>query len=385
MWGGGMVNLADRESNLRFLLDTVKKSGFSRLQNFPVPGMKRFGVLANGRIVAPYVKDMLKKHPEYSRINSSGKAISANDVFNICTDILLNSPEVAAIARRETARQLKGFDIYCFDYENPVKDGALSCYCDRCLKVFAAFAKLPQVPQRGDIHKKYNTQWRDFMTTRLAQVCGMWKKIANEQGKELYFYSGYQSDKSLNYYSVDWRKLGNVIDRGGAGYTRTTKEIKATTAALKNTPLLSGVIAEPWHVYLRQKSVPITMDYLAAGLISGSKGFLVYNLPGCDGRSFYNFSRFTKFLSEYEEVLYYGKRSESNFKLQGISPECGTVFTMNGKKRIAICYNSSDKNAQVRITLPFGKSKEYFTNKNFSGRSFTFELAAGEMAAFIEE
>ena len=88
--------------------------------------------------------------------------------------------------------------------------------------------------------------------------------------------------------------------------------------------------------YMNRESLQISMAYLAAGLTGGSKGFLVYNLPGCDGRSFYNFSRFTKFLSEYEEILYYGKRSESDFKLQGLSPECGTVFTLNGKKRIAL-------------------------------------------------
>ncbi len=386
MWGGGMVNLADRESNLRFLLDTVKKSGFSRLQNFPVPGMKRFGVLANGRIVAPYVKDMLKKHPEYSRINSSGKAISANDVFNICTDILLNSPEVAAIARRETARQLKGFDIYCFDYENPVKDGALSCYCDRCLKRFAEFAKLRQVPRREDIHKKYNTQWRDFMTTRLAQVCSMWKKIANEQGKELYFYSGYQSDKSLNYYSVDWRKLDKAIDRGGAGYTRTTKEIQATTAALKNTPLLSGVIAEPWHVYLRQKSVPITMDYLAAGLISGSKGFMVYNLPGCDGRSFHAFSEFNRFLADHEDTLYHAVRTTKGIRVQGIQGGNCMLFTRKGKPSIMVCYSTENRRRQIYVNVPFDNCREYFSGKKINGKKyFTFMINPGEMLAFIEE
>ena len=386
MWGGGMVNLADRESNLRFLLDTVKKSGFIRLQNFPVPGMKRFGVLANGRIVAPYVKDMLKKHPEYSRINSSGKAISANDVFNICTDILLNSPEVAAIARRETARQLKGFDIYCFDYENPVKDGALSCYCDRCLKRFAEFAKLRQVPRREDIHKKYNTQWRDFMTTRLAQVCSMWKKIANEQGKELYFYSGYQSDKSLNYYSVDWRKLDKAIDRGGAGYTRTTKEIQATTAALKNTPLLSGVIAEPWHVYLRQKSVPITMDYLAAGLISGSKGFMVYNLPGCDGRSFHAFSEFNRFLADHEDTLYHAVRTTKGIRVQGIQGGNCMLFTRKGKPSIMVCYSTENRRRQIYVNVPFDNCREYFSGKMISGKKyFTFMINPGEMLAFIEE
>lgn len=385
MWGGAMVNLADREANLRFLIDTVRASGFNQLQNFPVPGMKRMGVAALERLVYPRTKKLLPSHPEFRKIDRRGQAVPENNGYFLCTEALAYDPIIAAIAREEVAKQLKDYDVLCFDYESPALDGALSCYCDRCLGKFAEFAGLETAPQRQEIAARYRLQWRDFMTGRLAECCKMLQQAVHANNKEFYFYSGYQSEKTLNYYTVDWNKLAEHLDLAGAGYTRTRKEIEATTRALNGVPLMAGVIVEPWHVYLRQKSLQISMAYLAAGLTGGSKGFLVYNLPGCDGRSFYNFSRFTKFLSEYEEILYYGKRSESDFKLQGLSPECGTVFTLNGKKRIAICYNSSNKNAQVRITLPFGKGKEYFSNKKFSGRSFTFELAAGEMAAFIEE
>jgi len=387
MWGGAMVNLADRDANLRFLLDTVKKSGFTRLQNFPVPGMKRFGVLAYQRIINPHVKELLHKHPDWRKINSTGSAVPMNQPIIVCTDILINSPEIAAIGARETARQLQGFDILCFDYENPVKDGALSCYCDRCLKRFADFAKLSAVPQRAEIHQKYNAQWQDFMTTRIAQICAMWKKIVNAQGKEFYFYSGYQSPKSLAHYSVDWRKLVNNIDRGGAGYTRTAKEIKDTADALKNTPLLSGVIAEPWHVYLRQKSVQIDMAYLAAGLINGSKGFMVYNLPGCDGRSFHNFSEFNRFLADHEDTLYNASRSRSrNARVQGINGNNYMLFTQPGKPAIMVCFSTEAKRRQIYVNVPFANCREYFSGKKISGKKyFTFMINPGEMLAFIEE
>jgi len=368
------------------LLDTVKKSGFTRLQNFPVPGMKRFGVLAYQRIINPYVNDLLQQHPDWRKVNSAGSVVPMNQPIIVCTDILINSPEIAAIGARESARQLKGFDILCLDYENPVKDGALSCYCDRCLKRFAEFAHLSAVPQRAEIHQKYNAQWQDFMTTRIAQICAMWKKIINAQGKELYFYSGYQSPKSLTHYSVDWNKLANNIDRGGAGYTRTAKEIKDTANALKTTPLLSGVIAEPWHVYLRQKSVQIDMAYLAAGLINGSKGFMVYSLPGCAGRSFHNFSECNRFLADHEDTLYHARRSRSrNARVQGIDGNNYMLFTQPGKPAIMVCYSTEAKRRQIYVDVPFEKCREYVSGKKFTGKRFVCMINPGEMLAFIEE
>ncbi|MBE6367594.1 MAG: hypothetical protein E7052_06770 [Lentisphaerae bacterium] len=385
MWGGFMVNLADSAANLRFLTDTVQKSGFNRLQNFPVPGMKRFGVLAYQRIINPRAKKLYSQHPEYRKINSSGGVVSTDQANFICTDILINSPEIAEIARQELQRQLKDFDILCLDYEAPAKDGMLSCYCQRCLKAFAEFARLSTVPERQDIHVKYHQKWCDFMTGRIAQICRMWKNLVNAMNKELYFYSGYQSPKTLQSYSVDWRKLSGVIDRGGAGYTRTTAEIAATVKALKSTPLSSGVIAEPWHIYLRQQSQPISLAYLAAGLISGSKGFLVYNLPGCDGRSFHNFSQFNSFLADHEEALFNAERTRKGARVQGIDPQNYMLFRTPGQPSILICYSTDTRRRQIYVDLPFEKSREYFSGKSTTGKKFTFMLSPGEMAAFVEQ
>ncbi len=385
MWGGNMVNLGDKAANLAFLTDTFQRAGFNQLQNFPVKGMKRMGVLSYARILGKGAAKTAAAHPEYRRINSAGEKVPLSQANFLCTDILLTLPEIAAIGYAEIARQLKGYDVVCLDYESPARDGMLSCYCDRCLRRFAAFAKLPSVPARAEIHAKYNAQWCDFMSTRLAQSCAFWKALVNAQGKEFYFYSGYQSPKSLAMYSVDWRKLAPVLDLGGAGYTATQQEIRATAAALQDTPLLCGAIPEPWHLHLRQKSAQVPIARLAAGLVGGGKGILVYNLPGCDGRSYSAFTRFNAFLADYEVVLYHGRRATVGVPVKGLDPDRWALFTAPGSPRVLVCYNLTEKNAAVTLELPFAPAKEYFTGKTFPARSASITLPPGEMAAFIEQ
>ena len=172
---------------------------------------------------------------------------------------------------------------------------------------------------------------------------------------------------------------------GGAGYTAEQKEIRATAEGLKNTPLLCGVIPEPWHLYLRQKSAQVPIAKLAAGLVGGGKGFLVYNLPGCDGRSFTAFSRFCSLLADYEDVLYDGKRSNAGATVKGIPQEHWTLFTLNGKPRILVCFNKSNDAADISIETPFKQAREYFTGKEFANGKAAFVLNAGDMAALILE
>lgn len=385
MWGGRMVNLADTETNLAFLNRSVKGSGFNQIQNFRVPEMKRMGVMSLKRLLSGKAKTLIEQHPEMRKIDVQGNAVDFNQYNFACTDAMLNQAELQAAMAEVLARGFAEYDVINYDYESPARDGVLSCYCPRCRAAFARFAKLDHTPEIAEIGTQYSNQWIDFMTTRLAESCSLFRAMANKIGKEFTFYSGYQSEKTLYYYTVDWRKLAGRVDFGSAGYWTPAATIAETVKALNGTPLWCGVITEPWHEYSRQKSLQIPLSELFVGLVAGGKGFLCYNLPGVDGRSFHSFSQFCAFLSDHEAVLYHGNRSQDGVKLAGIPNDAWTVFSAaEGSEKILAAYNNSARPAAIKIEWPgIGNGTEYFTGKTFSDPAFEFELPPYSAAAFL--
>ncbi len=383
MWGGRMVNLADEAANRDFLIRAVRGSGFTQLQNFRITGLKRMGVIGVARLVAAGgIRPELGKRPEWRRLDLNGQPVALDSPTALCPGAMLTDPELRKMLEQGFIRQMSNFEIANFDYESPARGGALSCYCERCRKEFAEFSKLSEVPEIAAIDRDFRTQWRDFMTSRIAECCTLFREFAHANGRELSFYSGYQSPKTLDYYTVDWNKLAGRIDTGSAGYHGDFATIAKTVAALKGTPLLCGVIAEPWHEYLRQKNIQISAAELAVGLMAGGKGFICYNLPGLDGRSFRTFSRFNSLLADHEDLLYDGVRSQKGLAVEGIPQDGWMLFTHPEKGQMLIAANCGDQPAVVRVRHNPTPAVDYFSGRRVAAGGFEFEIPAGEMAAW---
>lgn len=384
MWGGRMVNLRDKALMNSFIKKTVQGSGFNQLQNLPIEGMRRMGVLNYKRAWGEEANKYVKIHPEARRIGRNGEPVPCSDYNILCPIAMMNDP-IKLTVENKIKQGFKNYDIINYDYESPAENGRISCYCDRCRKSFANFAKLAKTPDADKIIQNHKDQWIDFMTSQLANTCKFFMDIAHSFNKELSFYSGYQSEKTLIHYTVDWNKLGGKIDTGSAGYRTTAAVIRTTIDALNGTPLLTGVITSPWLLNSREKNSQIPLSDVLVGIVAGSKGILCYNLPGLNGKSYYSISQVTSLLTDYENIIFDGRRHQKGAKVSGIPNDAWIIFELDGsKEKVLIAYNNTENPVDINISFDQQiEAFEYFYGGSFSKKSIRSTIKPFDAQAYI--
>ena len=373
MWGGRMVNLNNRKLAREFIHKTLVGCGFNDLQSGATLigklKMTTFSVLNFKRAWGKEFDKLLEEHPEYILINYFGKKAQESAYNRLCPTVIVENQEVHKIIA-EAVKLYKRSDYINVDYERPVATGPLSCYCERCLNNFRNYADIPKGEKLDSriIRSKYRKAWMRFSNNRLAVITGIIRDKVHKIGRKLTFYSGYQSSKTLEQYSVDWKLIGPKIDYALCGYRTSVAIIKDTISALNGTPLITGVIAAPWHFTSREPSRQIDKAFIIKGIVLGSKGYLCYNIPQLDGRSYHAFSETAAMLREYEDIIYFGKINNAWLNTKGINKGNYALFEKAGEsKRIFIVYNEDLKKSLKFEFNPKSKGKykiyDYFAQK----------------------
>lgn len=368
MWGGRIVNLNDRDLIRSFVKETLVKTGFNNLQNGTdlVQGtdMTTFAVLNLQTTWGKEADEFLEKYPDLTLIDYLGDPIALGAYSRVCSSVLLENAEMQKIMFETIQKRFDLYDHINFDFERPVTAGPLSCYCPRCLNHFKQESKIPEntVLDYKIIQAEYQDLWTRFMNRKLAALTIILQKITHRLGKQLTFYSGYESQKTLVQYGVDWNLIAEGIDYALCGYRTSTEIIRNTLTAIKDKPLITGVIASPWHFTSREESKQIDKAFTIKGIVLGSKGFLCYNLPQLDGRSYYAMSETAAILTRFEDILYFGKiNNQWLTKVEGLSEDQYALFERPGyKRRVLLIYNEElTKAAPFKISLNKAGLKVY--------------------------
>lgn len=385
MWGGRIVNLNDTGLIRQFMQRTVAGCGFNDLQGGPAlvegTNMTTFAVLNFRSTWGKEADELLKQHPEYTLVDYLGEPVGEGAYNRICSTIMLENSEMHKIMSETILRRYKQYDYINFDYENPVTTGPLSCYCKRCLGHFRQEAKISadEALDYKIIQGKYQEEWTRFMNRKLAALTGIFRKEAHAIGRKLTFYSGYQSRKTLVQYGVDWKLIGAEIDYALCGYRTSSEIIRNTIDALGQTPLITGVIAAPWIFTSREQSRQIDKAFIIKGIVLGSKGYLCYNLPQLDGRSYYALSEAAAMLAGYEDIIYFGKINNKWLSVEGLAEDQYALFEKAGsKKRVLVIYNEDIKKpVKFKVSM---KGKNYKVYDYFSGKYLSLDNQAFEGA-----
>jgi hypothetical protein len=382
MWGGRMVNLNSFDLMKKFVHKTLVNSGFNDLQNGSLAKgieMTSFGVLNLKSTWGKQADKFLETHPDYILVDYVGNRALKGAYNRVCSSILLENADMHKIMQDTIRKRYRKYDYINFDYEKPVFSGPLSCYCQRCLTRFKKSANIQhdELLDIKIIRQKYSKQWTVFMNKKLAILTGIIKTKVHSAGHKLTFYSGYQSSKTLTQYGVDWKLIAPNIDYALCGYRTSVEIIRNTISALGDTPLITGVIASPWHFTSRELSKQIDKAFIIKGIVLGSKGYLCFNIPQLDGRSYYAFSETAAMLSKYEDIIYFGKIKNDWLSVEGFDKDHYALFEKSGnKKRILVIYNEDIKKVlsfkvkmkgNYKVYDYFSKKYIIIKNKTFSG------------------
>lgn len=382
IWGGRMVNLNNRELARKFIRETIAGSGFNDLQSGSALignlKMTSFSVLNFRHAWGKEIDKLLKKNPEYTLINYLGKQTAKGAYNRICSTILLENKNIHEMMFQAIRHKYKYSTYINVDWEFPVKTGPISCYCKRCLERFKKSANIPANKKINSkiISKKFRQQWMHFMNKKLAAIIGIIQKQVHKAKRKMTFYSGYQSNKTLDQYGVDWKLAASNTDYALCGYNTSTEIIRNTISALANTPLITGVLSTPHRLVSREPSRQIDKAYLIKGIVLGSKGYLCYNIPQLDGRSYYAFSETAAMLREYEDIIYFGKINNDWLTLAGVDKDHYALFERSGSnKKILIIYNEDIKKTVKFKAKMKGNYKiyDYFSKKDLPANKQLFK------------
>ena len=274
---------------------------------------------------------------------------------------------IAAVLQRDRP------GLAMWDHESPPSS---HCFCERCLKKFRKFAKLPEdvVLTRDIILEKYEDKWIDFRCLESAKTAGMYREMVHRAGTntKLAVYSGYQSEATKKGYGVDWEVWGKNCDLATAGYGHSKTLLENTASACGKTPFAASAFYNPgdWKLWEREGGNPTQpkgwkISLLRTFLYGGGKGVTIWCIPFIDAGGFYYTSEVTAIIADFEDIFLKGKRDESLVKAD--CPSHNIVVFTKGKERLVILFNGSNKEKKVTLTnlaLPNGMvAKGYYTEK----------------------
>lgn len=389
LWGsffGNMDDPAMREETLR----TAQAAGFNDIvsgSRWTSDNAPRFGMTHTmGTNFQPWSINLgpyLEAHPNECLIDREGKPSKSL----LCTTLLLDQswPAVEAALKERLDEARPHIVDYDFEY-NPF-DGPHSCYCQRCLKAFREFARIPaETPlDAATIKEKHDEAWTDFMARRVAQVFAKLKDGVRRvaPGTKLSAYSGYQTPDNPRTYGVNWAYFGELkaADRAGCGYGRPVEHIPGTIQALNGIPVLFGALMTPYDTSITAPQVPIPKARLLRRSLDSTGGVLVYDRLPMDGRTWLAVAETTRLVAEFEPLFLTGKRSA----LQGHDPAVVQLLS-DGKTTLVCAMNDSSASVERRITLPAdaGDGTEFYSGKKVkAGETVACALAPGEAAVYV--
>ena len=311
--------------------------------------------------------EFVKMHPESRLVPFDGKAYSAGTT--ICPQYFKGNEEFKQWFEEKFPQWHKrrgSPDIVCVDYEFGIFSPYAACVCENCLKDFAASAGLDETPTPADIRNKYRKEWIEFMTTQVANEIHFIYQVSKRLLPDvtIYFYSGYQSEDTKINYSIDWNKIHDAMDFGGAGYGRPVKAIADTIAAAQGKPVILGLILEPWRVVSRDVPQVVSEARLMQIMLDATGGALLYIHGTMDGRSMNAIAEVTSVVAENEEFFNPGWKNLTNeVTLRGCPAE---VRQNENGEILVVAYNLGAKDAECVI--------EFKHNVNFGKISPTLKL-----------
>ncbi|MFP3904922.1 MAG: hypothetical protein ACLFWB_11825, partial [Armatimonadota bacterium] len=310
---------------------------------------EEFGIPAN-------MHGFLEEHPEAQGYNFKGQPV---EHLACPTWMLAEGDEVIAGVGRfmKDIHDNEKYEIAIWDHERPIYGNAGTCTCDRCMAAFRDFGDLPEdvelTPET--IVEEYMEQWTEFRTAQNAELAGRLRDIAQTFDPPAGFavYSGWQSERTMRHYGVDWAKMGPNLDMGVAGYGGNEKLITDTAEALGDTPLIGS---ERW--YRRHntdeagwmKEEEFANRVLRQFVTSGCEGVMWWALPSMDGGAFHYISKAAQIIAEYEDFLKPSQRCDEKVKVSGLDSFNWAAFEKDGTI-LVLLMNFSDEPISPEVTV----------------------------------
>ncbi|MDD4870846.1 MAG: hypothetical protein PHR77_09825 [Kiritimatiellae bacterium] len=316
--------------------------------------------------------DFLKAHPDLNAVNFTGKPKAG---FFCPTWLVSPEGEQARRMMDDPLVEMVNRDGYIavnWDIEQTVITGADGekadrgfCICPRCL---AAFRKEQGISEADKLDKeailaKYKDAWVMFRCKQNAELAGHARNALKRCSRPVAFsvYSGYQGQKTREWYGVDWKLLAPHLDMAIAGYGGSRQAIRDTLDALGGVPFIGGELyylgpvpqpgATGWaknSMNYSPKPEPWRNRLLRQFVDGGCNGVLIWYLPVMDGAVFYHTSEAAEIIATYEDIFRKGKRCDSSFTVNGIKPEHWAAIEHEGK-RLLMLLNFNGKPVETTV------------------------------------
>jgi cellulose/xylan binding protein with CBM9 domain len=322
---------------------TIRQAGFALIGGIPRNRMKTWRSNAFEGAEA-----FLKQHSDSRAETALGQKLPDC----ICITELLNPTGSYRIEFKKYIGPLaKKYRILCWDYEVRPADNNSTCWCSRCLKKFAGFAKIPSNGLSASvILKKYQNQWIDFQCRRnaaLAMTLRQLIKAANPQCK-FTVYSGYQSQHTRDSYGVDWTMMQSAIDYAMCGYGRPMTAITDTLTAIAPKKLIGGLLIFVWFNSSYNMS-NVKID-LFRRLTDSRGGLMTFYDVQADGRFWTAIGELTNLVHKYENLFLNCVRDDATVKpVANCTQNDLAVLKGPGGKRLLFIFNNSAKNRNSSV------------------------------------
>ncbi len=342
LWGNWLKNLDDQALLDKILREFVKM-GVNECE-FITEGMTRVQLLFFFKKWNFDVSDYLKTHSTASLVNQNGE----KSADYVCTTEMLSNPDFNAFLEEYTAKWLVRFQKLAHvmvDYEVNVATGGLACYCTRCMKEFG----------RDDKSGK-SDEWTAFMNRRQADLMVKLQAAFKKANPEIIFsiYSGYQGQRTKEFYGLDWALLNGKIDMICCGYGRSLRDLQATKDAAPDTKLLLGEIVFPYQAHLRTRPTYVTKANLLRRAADANGGLLLYCYDSMDGRSFESISVVSRIIADYEDFFRNSKYTPEKVKLPDWPRDDYEVLSGNDGRTLVLLMNPSGHPRKYQLNIAGG-------------------------------
>ena len=314
------------------------------------------------------LKNWLARGEDYRQLQMNGKRHS----YYPCSGRLLYTPEgrETLVQAAKVWQEKRQVDHCNLDFEGSVWGWCLGCFCPLCLKQFADAHQLKASPTPEQLKNNYEKEWTAWMNKKMADLAVLLQEGVKRARPDVVFsvYSAYQSEEFKRRYGIDWELLRGKIDLGMCGYGYDAKLLQATKQALAPTPMVSGIIIQPYQSKFATYPSFWSQAEILKHLLVGRVGLLLYEYHSMDGRSFYNLGEITRLAADYEELILKGERVEAEFPLlKGPKGDNYQALRHAGQTMLMLMNRSRQPTAyQLDATAPAlaGKSlRDYYTGQ----------------------
>lgn len=270
--------------------------------------------------------------------------------LKICPQYFSTDPEFREYFRkflveRMKAQGLKNGEWVIFDTEPwETMDW---CFCDRCRKDFAAYAKLAAVPTAEEIRRDHRTAWREFRcqaTARITQMHGAAIRSAFPDTKIIdYDYVVNYADPNFRNYFARVAKDPQLdeayFDAHFASYYHYVDKnafdmIALNIRNLKKDYWVIGAIDRKGYLSEPEVVTPAQFRMLMlAAATAGAKGFGLWPGKHIDGKFFVAINQAMYEIARIEPVLERGKLDDAAVAAEAL-PYSSTEIEVEGVRKI---------------------------------------------------